>query len=868
MEEAFGWMDAFPEERDENVAMSSGINHAAGPKRPGAPLDRRWQETKRPRGPARFPGSAATSTSFGMEVGDQSFVVPGIRKLTEEHDIPREDGLMWTPNERINVVPNLPFNPTWQEEVEARNKILDANVDMRFIRSIAGNMVKDPWELFEETGLREVTLKTMYVQLSQRLELDRTRVGTEEKLQQVRQLERIMASNAEKIADIREQTKTKVWVDIGDVFMSADKFYYAVRLMEEYTLLLQTSGMLSSETAVSHAYSENKMVHEKLKAFLAERLNTEPHPERDADEPQLNYRDVVWRNYTMYAWSLFFRDQLDNDQLEQSFPHGSGEQLRTLVQFAMYVAQFGKFPVFRPGEKTIAKDWWKNTEKLLDETVGMESSNAVAMEDKESAIRLETWFRQGWYPLLEQTVPSLTFGPVLGQATLAYPWENLAETKTVNLKNLHALFEHEYSSQDFVGMLVRLSGFGCDFVSPEARDYCTTFVSKLDAARNTTGVPDIGLPPLAIGKLWQLVFAIDVVSRAVVLMAHLIWLLFKKNKSWKIVKLLLAAGKHAKPDATDGWFDKSVARFVGHLSHDDKRTETPTPLPLLRRGATVHVLRRCINFSLACMSEYFGNVYNDLHAAEVVDFGVAAISVLEDAVGPMHGLRLLNTATRGRNPLESVTDLEFGRFALDKMGSQEDVEYFHTYPIGVVQRLRGEYNAYGKRKAQALSLQNGRFQTELENAQNIVARLAGEKRVPELPAPGANHVPSKEWMLSPAMSGRIVLKDIVPAAISDAYDKVQMFVRDLAHMSLDDIEHGGASLANSFAALVAALIAEKQLMFPHQYTQTIQHVTVKAGVNESLQKLKRYKTNGGRDAPALGQRRTAWGTRPLGLWDG
>lgn len=848
-EDAFRWMKSFPEERDENTGIGSvGV----GCKRVNA---RRVARAPKKRRVKIIP--------FGMKAGDQSFDVPGIKNLTEEQDLPREDGYLWTAEERINRVPNLPFSPSWQEEMDARTKILENNVDMRFVRFISGNMSKEPWELYEETGMREVALRMLKRQHIQRQEIDRSIVDIKEKKEQIQALEKMIRDNDIKINEAQRALRTTTYTRVGDEFMSDDKFYFLVNLLEEQQLAHRSSLMISSTTEFSSAYVENRATHKNLKEFLEMRFDTKPHKERDSDNKQLEYEEILRRDYTMYAWSLFFRDQLDNRHLEVSTQNGSAMFLQETMLFVVSVALFETPPDLGLTGDKIPEKWWKDLSTMLEsDTTESRKSNDMAKTDSEHGKWLKKWFdsplyyrRRGTAPRLNQSELEITIQDFL--------WEGLAGTETINLKNLL-----NFVNAGGLSVLVNLAKRGCAFIKPEwNRAYCENLMGKVDPVEGILPGREIDAPPIAVDKLWRLSLAGTINAKVAVLMSHLVWRLFKKTWAWGIIELVESLLPAAQP--TPNRFANKLNEYVAHLSVDEipytRRWLSATKLPLLRRGASIPALKRCISVSLACMSTYFSSVYTDLFYTGNVDFSREVVSALAGAVSPGHGLRILNDLTNGPTLLESIKNPEFRDFVLANIeihSLENEQMHIRSYPIGMSQHLFAELGAYLRKMDLNLSGQNSSFKRDLEDARSAVARMAAEKQAVE-PAP-KDYIPSKEWTLSPEMRGRIVLKDIVVVSIIDSLDKLKRYVHKLKHMELEEIQKE-VSLANSFAALVAAVVAEKQLLYPHQFTQTIQHLHVPLTVNEAVQKLKHYTycQDGKLSLKSTGRR----GNWPVGLWD-
>ncbi len=94
---------------------------------------------------------------IGLALGDSSFDVDAIKDLNLDEVIPREDGL------RYDDDPASPFGKTWQSKESERQKLLENDLNYRFIYLLAGNVSSSVTKLYDEDRLEDMLLRRMNI---------------------------------------------------------------------------------------------------------------------------------------------------------------------------------------------------------------------------------------------------------------------------------------------------------------------------------------------------------------------------------------------------------------------------------------------------------------------------------------------------------------------------------------------------------------------------------------------------------------------------------------------------------------------------------------------------------------------------------
>ncbi len=335
----FKWMDNFPVNNDETAISSSSKR-----KRNDINEFINREEEEEENNNKKFKGDL----HYGLDPGQSRFTIPEI--VNKRGDIPREDGHIWTieeKTERRMIANELPYQEKWFNEIEERQKILRKDPNYKFLKLVAGNMDVEVFELFDEEDINRLVREQQDIRERLNLERKRTIVGIDKKYTQLQILDKLIQDENNNLLFKKVKRPNPHFIkSIGENFILSFEgatgedhiydanggFIFIVDLIKTYSTIIDAWKLYKkmndpdSDAAMLLMLNSTRTLHENIKILIgldsvyARELSEAPIEQtpfvlkKGENSNLTNLKRIIEKNIILYIFMIIYRDFLDLSQ--------------------------------------------------------------------------------------------------------------------------------------------------------------------------------------------------------------------------------------------------------------------------------------------------------------------------------------------------------------------------------------------------------------------------------------------------------------------------------------------------------------------------------------------------------------------------
>jgi len=713
--------------------------------------------------------------SFGLKQGEDVVIIPKIK----EKVIPREDGFMWTENEKAQIENNikeLPYGRKYYNEQEERLKILNENPDYNFIKLISGALVKDPQELFEEEDLTRILRERQNERIKYQLEKQRRIVGNTEKNNQLKTLIESRNNTYSQLNALQNNIPSIYFINTIHILIEGDDknpkngigLFGLLILKDNYNDLIE-----DDDDEDAYIFLEDiKNSIKKLKYI--DGIN---NIKNDNDINKLTFNE----SKNLYKFTLYFRDLLN------------------LIP-----------------EKEYSLALHENNQLLLDENI--ENTINYANDNKYIELLNDEVKNQELYDninrdiILNINLQNLKDNMIRNNINY-YNYEN---KEMINLNYINDIFkEDKLKTFILLGIDKKYSKSNIE-LSEKIKKYinATNLNSFIGLLKN-----DIFFNyPVDIQELVNISIKIDNINREAnikdiitlvdIFKSHFLWIYFNEISFIDILNDINFDKINSYLKLIKSIINDSISFYHTILSYYLQR------IAAYLINLTPTIIQLPIIITNIIKSNYNINLFNELNE---------------------------KTQRMSIDLKELIINAEFNNFTHNIYISNYNIK--KEYLILDLYFIFNKYKDYIDFFISKLSKDLINIDNTIEKTKSIILSISREEENNEINLENKRneYIQRKSFTSQPINSGIIKLKPFIVTFIDNAYQLVQTYCPNLEGLPLIEIEKSIESgLAGEFARFVALLISDNSLLHPDQYKTKMQFDKTTINKNNIINNLRMY----------------------------
>jgi hypothetical protein len=732
--------------------------------------------------------------SFGLKQGEDIFTIPKIK----DRVIPREDGLIWTKNEETQIkngLKELPYGREYYDEQEERLKILNENPDYIFIKLVAGALVKDPQELFEEEDISRILRERQKERYNYELEKKRRIVGSDEKDKQLQVLTSRSGSILGKLNKLKsDNIPSREFVRVlnnlidkeGNTKEGGYSLFGLLKLKDDYDLISYDDDDLNA-------------------LFLSELKTTVKH---------FNIDGII----------LIKGSVIDNMSYDET---------KNLIEFSLYYRDSLNLVFDNPYDEPLHLTFFEYIQKRLDYIQlhiyeKLFNNDSIKGDDIINSIQLLFSEQQNnEFKGLMSNLYKIESNLRYNKGRIDY--KKYTDENMINLNYIEGVF-NETQIKRFIDITInsiKEEGYNQemknkikDLINIENIDqFLTQNIPKFINEYIFYGYPEylqklISIT-LKVNRNKEKIDGNNFITLIDIFKSHFLWIYFDKTsfdgiilneideKGFKIINNQLKVTKSII-ESTIKLYHYILSYYIQRIGiFLTQQFDAPSTL-----------IQVPISLSLLIEEPYRIDLFENL----------------KDKTQQMH-----------IDLKDHIMDKEFYNYIQKKSPFNSNYNIDREYLIIWLYFIFMKYNSYIQFYIDNLSNELNEVEEAIKKTKSIILSIAKESRNDLEEDKRNEYIQRKSFTSQPINSGIVKLKPFIVTFIDNAYSLVQHYCPRLNGLPLIEIERSiDSGLAGEFARFVALLISDNSLLHPDQYKSKMQFDKTALNKPNIMNNLKQY----------------------------